>query len=64
MDWGSGLLYDQEKDWNQLIQMAASGVLKPELLLAWKYGLPSQTPEQLAEIRRRFMPEEPTISVS
>lgn len=57
VDWGNGLLYDQEKDWQQLIQMAASGVLKPELLLAWKYGLPHQTESQLAEIRQRFMPE-------
>lgn len=58
VDWGNGLLYDQEKDWQQLIQMAGSGVLKPELLLAWKYGLPHQTPQQLAEIRQRFMPEQ------
>lgn len=58
VDWGNGLLYDQEKDWQQLIQMAASGVLKPELLLAWKYGLPHQTNQQLAEIRQRFMPQD------
>ena len=31
--------------------------LKPELALAKKYDLPSETPEDLAAIREKYMPE-------
>ena len=34
-----------------------SGLLKPELALAKKYDLPSETPEDLAAIREKYMPE-------
>lgn len=57
VDWGNGLLYDEEKDWAQLTQMAAGGILKPELLLAWKYGLPHGTPEEVERIREQYMPQ-------
>lgn len=57
VDWGNGLLYDEEKDWAQLTQMAASGILKPELLLAWKYGLPHSTSVEVEHIREQYMPQ-------
>ena len=34
-----------------------AGLLKPELALAKKYDLPSETPEDLAAIREKYMPE-------
>ena len=37
--------------------MVEAGLLKPELALAKKYDLPSETPEDLAAIREKYMPE-------
>ena len=34
-----------------------AGLLKPELALAKKYDLPCETPEDLAAIREKYMPE-------
>ena len=35
----------------------AAGLLRPELALAWYYELPHDTPEDLAAIREKYMPE-------
>ena len=37
--------------------MVEAGLLKPELALAKKYDLPSETPEDLAAICEKYMPE-------
>lgn len=55
--WGNGVLYDADKEWERLRQMVADGLLKPELALAWKYDLPSETEQDLAFIRQKYMPE-------
>ncbi|MGN0984122.1 MAG: hypothetical protein ACI4OI_04690 [Gemmiger sp.] len=57
IDWGNGVLYDAEKTWAEILQMVESGMLKPELALAWKYDLPHDTPADLAKIRADYMPE-------
>ena len=33
------------------------GLLKPELALAWKFDLPSETEADLEAIRQKYMPE-------
>lgn len=38
-DWGNGTLYDQEKTWEDYMQMVEKGMLKPEVALAWRFGL-------------------------
>lgn len=56
VDWGNGVLYDEEKEWANYMAMVGSGMLKPEIALAWKFNLPWKKPEDLAEIREKYMP--------
>lgn len=56
IDWGNGVLFDADKEWNQLMQMVAAGMLKPEVAVAYKYNLPWDTPEALQKIRQLYMP--------
>ena len=57
VSWGNGVLYDADKDWTDTLELVQAGMLKPELALAKKYDLPCKTPEDLAAIRERYMPE-------
>lgn len=57
IDWGDGVLYDRDKAWAERKEQVASGMLKPELALAWYYNLPHDTPDDLAKIRGDYMPE-------
>ena len=38
-DWGNGVLYDQEKTWADYMEMVSRGMLKPEVALAWRFGM-------------------------
>lgn len=60
VDWGNGVLYDEEKIWQSYQQMVDAGLLKPEIALGWRFGMPTDTPEALEAIRQRYMPEEKT----
>ena len=57
VDWGNGVLFDEEKTWADYKDMVASGLLKPEIALGWKINMPRDTPEQLREIREKYMPD-------
>lgn len=57
VDWGNGVLYDEEKTWADYKDLVERRLLKPEIALAWRFNLPDQTEEDLAAIRRRLMPE-------
>ena len=57
VSWGNGILYDADKDWQETLAMVDSGLLKPELALAKKYDLPCETEQDLAKIRKKYMPE-------
>lgn len=57
ISWGNGVLYDPDKNWSEILQMVQAEMLKPEIALAWKYDLPWETPEDLAAIRAKYMPE-------
>ena len=37
--------------------MTARGLLKPEIALGWRFGMPTETPEDLKAIREKYMPE-------
>ncbi len=52
-DWGNGNYYDQEKIWADYMEMVAKGMLKPEVALAWRFGLAG---EDEAVIRQKYMP--------
>lgn len=54
-DWGNGVLYDEEKLWQEYKDMVAQGLLAPEVALGWRFNLPSDTPEQRAYIREKYM---------
>ena len=56
IDWGNGILYDEDKAWADYMSMVSSGMLRPEIALAWKFNIPWETPDDLAEIREKYMP--------
>ena len=56
IDWGNGILYDEDKTWEDYQKMVASGLLKPEIALGWRFNMPAQTPEEQSAIRTRYMP--------
>ena len=58
IDWGNGVLFDEEKRWADYKEMVSMGLVRPEVALGWRFNLPADTPEQRAEIRKKFMPEE------
>ena len=57
VDWGNGVLFDEEKTWADYKEMVASGLLKPEIALGWKFNMPRDTPAQLKRIREKYMPD-------
>jgi len=57
VDWGNGILYDEDKVWQDYREMVSIGLLKPEVALGWRFGMPVDTQEDLTAIRKRYMPE-------
>lgn len=57
IDWGNGILYDEDKTWDDYLDMVARRMLKPEIALGWRFGMPTETAADLAAIRARYMPE-------
>lgn len=57
IDWGNGVLYDEEKTWTDYKAMVASGMLKPEIAVGWYFGMPTDTEAQLNKIRAKYMPQ-------
>lgn len=55
-DWGNGVLYDEEKRWEDYKQMVQLGLIAPEVALGWRFGMPAETAEERTAIRQRFMP--------
>lgn len=52
-DWGNGVLYDQEKTWADYMEMVSKGILKPEVALAWRFGM---TDADEKTVREKLMP--------
>jgi len=57
IDWGNGILYDEDKTWADYLDMVSRGLLKPEIALGWRFGMPAETEADLAAIRAKYMPE-------
>ena len=55
--WGNGVLFEEDKVWEDYRQMVADGLICPEIALGWRFNLPSETEEQRAVIRQRLMPK-------
>lgn len=56
IDWGNGILYDEDKMWEDYRNMVASGLLKPEIALGWRFNMAADTDAQRQAIRNRLMP--------
>lgn len=56
IDWGNGVLYDEDKLWQSYLQMVDKGLLKPEIALGWRFNLPAETAGEQAQVRQRLMP--------
>ena len=56
IDWGNGILYDEEQTWNGYMDMVNAGLLKPEIALGWRFNLPADTIQEQAYIREKLMP--------
>lgn len=61
IDWGNGVLYDEEKTWQHYLGMVSAGLLKPEIAVGWRFNMPTETEADLAEIRKKYMPEVETL---
>ena len=57
IQWGNGILYDEDKTNQEMLAQVQAGLLKPERYLAWYYDLPNKTAEDLQKIRQDYMPE-------
>ncbi len=56
IDWGNGVLYDEDKTWEDYQKMVQTGLLKPEIALGWRFNMPAETDADKAAIRNRYMP--------
>lgn len=56
-DWGNGVLFDEEAAWADMKDQVARGLLKPEIAVGWRYGMPYDTEAQRQKIREKYMPE-------
>lgn len=57
IDWGNGVLFDEEKTWADYKDMVASGLLNPEIALGWRFNMPADTDAQRRKIREKYMPD-------
>lgn len=57
INWGNGILYDEDQVWADYKSMVSSGLLKPELAIAWYFNLPCETDADLDNIRTKYMPD-------
>ena len=57
IDWGNGILYDEDKTWADYKDLVARGLLRPEFALGWRFSMPTDTPEEREAIRQKYMPE-------
>ena len=57
INWGNGVLYDEDKTWADYKDMVAKGLLKPEIAMGWRFNMPTKTEADLKKIREQLMPE-------
>lgn len=56
LDFGNGVLYDEETEFNRLNLLTAQGRLRDEYVLGWLFSMPTDSEEDLAAIREKYMP--------
>ena len=55
IDWGNGVLFDEDKTWEDYRQMVKDGLLAPEVALSWRFHLPCETEADREAIRKKYM---------
>lgn len=56
IDFGNGVLYDRDKEFNEYKELVAMGVLKPEFLVAWVFKIALKDPKDFETVREKYMP--------
>ena len=56
-NWGNGVLYDRDKTFGEYLTMVQSGMLKPEIALAFYFNLDWTDANDLAKIKEEYMPD-------
>jgi hypothetical protein len=56
VDWGNGVLFDEDKLWQEYRQMVLDGLIAPEVALGWRFNMAAETEQERAAIRSRYMP--------
>ena len=56
INWGNGILYDEESTYREMKEQVSMGLLQPERLIGWYYNMPCDTPEERAKVRELYMP--------
>ena len=56
IDFGNGILYDEEKTRHEMLSQVQAGLLQPERYIGHCYNLPCDTPAQREKIRKDYMP--------
>lgn len=56
VDWGNGVLYDEDKLWEDYKDMASRGLIAPEVALGWRFGMKADSEADRAAIRSKYMP--------
>lgn len=55
MDWGNGVLYDEDKLWEDYKDMVSRGLIAPEVALGWRFGMKADSLQERAAIREKYM---------
>lgn len=58
VDWGNGVLHDEEKLWQDYLTMVDKGLIAPEIALGWRFNMPTETEAERKTIREKFMPNQ------
>lgn len=55
VEWGNGVLYDEDKLWQDYRDMVSQGLIAPEVALGWRFGMACDTEEEKQAIRNKYM---------
>lgn len=55
VEWGNGVLYDEDKVWQDYKDMVSMGLIAPEVALGWRFGMACQTEQDRQAIRDQYM---------
>ena len=57
LNWGNGVLFDEEETRKRMLSEVQAGILQPERYVGFVYKQPCDTPAQRAKIRKDYMPQ-------